>query len=289
MADLGETASRLASRKLPVFPLGYDKRPLNTHGFLDATTDPEQARRDCARATYLGVPTGAVSCFDALDLDYIKHPEILPTVERWRQRLMEAQIRTRMHRTRSGGEHWLFLHRTGQGNTAGVIPRGMRKRAPGIDRRGDGGYIVWWPASGFELVSNARAIEWPSWLLDELDYEPPFVVAERKPKKEVDPNNLSGVEKARLAAEKRAEEALIQACIDLGAARNGTRNALLNDKTFYLAVQYVKYGLLDEGELSDAMADAARQSGLPAIEVEKTIASALRAGRIKTSIRLPPI
>jgi hypothetical protein len=44
------------------------------------------------------------------------------------------------------------------------------KIALGVDTRGNGGYLVWWPAAGFPVLSDAPLAPWPDWLL--ADFRP---------------------------------------------------------------------------------------------------------------------
>jgi hypothetical protein len=60
---------------------------------------------------------------------------------------------TRLHRTRSGGLHLLLRHPSGLRNSSSEI-------APGVDVRGDGGMIIWWPREGYD-VCEAPLAEWP--------------------------------------------------------------------------------------------------------------------------------
>src|SRR5262249_49309416 len=61
----------LSLEQLPRFPCGPDKRPLVTGGFKVATTDPAQIGVWQAQFPNClwGVPTGAVSGIDVLDID----------------------------------------------------------------------------------------------------------------------------------------------------------------------------------------------------------------------------
>ena len=61
---------------------------------------------------------------------------------------------TRPHRTRSGGLHLIFGHYDGLKCSAGKIARG-------VDVRADGGYILWWPAAGLPMLSDAPIAPWP--------------------------------------------------------------------------------------------------------------------------------
>lgn len=146
---------------LPAFPCRADKRPATPHGFKDATSDPDGIRklwRDYP-GPLVGVPTGDVSGPFVLDVDSAKHPEAADWLERHAQYLPD----TRKHQTKSGGFHFLFQHAHGLGNSTS-------KLAKGIDTRGDGGYIIWWP---FALGSWAAhyfgpIVELPGWLITEL-------------------------------------------------------------------------------------------------------------------------
>jgi hypothetical protein len=107
----------------------------------------------------IGVPTGPVNGFDVLDIDP-RHGG-----DAW---LSEYRFRlptTRTHETRSGGLHILFQHAEGVRNSAGKI-------GAGVDVRGAGGYIIWWPAAGCSVENHALA-EWPAWLLRVLIPQPP--------------------------------------------------------------------------------------------------------------------
>jgi len=149
-------ALRLAHR-LPVFPCREDKRPACKHGFKQATRDPDGivALWHGADAPLIGVPTGAVSGFDVLDIDP-RHGG-----DEWLALSADALPITRHHFTRSGGRHILFRHAEGVRNTASKI-------APGIDTRGCGGFVIWWPAAGYAVETPGTVDEWPRWLMSML-------------------------------------------------------------------------------------------------------------------------
>jgi len=96
----------------------------------------------------VGVATGAVSGIDVIDID----PDGLPWLEANRARLPL----TREHQT-SRGVHLLLKHSPGMRNS-------NRRIAKGVDVRGDGGYVIWWPREGF-LVVDLPLADWPEWLL----------------------------------------------------------------------------------------------------------------------------
>ncbi len=152
MAALDD-AIRLA-RRVPVFPCAASKKPACPHGFKDAVSDPA-AIVDLWRAypgSLIGVPTGESSGIDALDIDPRSGGA------EWLAEAEDSLPPTRRHHTRSGGLHLIFRHTDRVRNTASKI-------APGVDTRGTGGYIIWWPAHGCE-IENPRTLEdWPKWLL----------------------------------------------------------------------------------------------------------------------------
>jgi hypothetical protein len=122
---------------LPCFPCNEDKRPLMKAWQNALRIDPQP------HWPLTGVPTGEASGISVVDVDL----EGLA----W----FDAQHlpMTRMHRTRSGGLHLLLRHPSGLRNSSGEI-------APGVDVRGEGGMIIWWPREGYE-VCFAPLAEWP--------------------------------------------------------------------------------------------------------------------------------
>jgi hypothetical protein len=157
------TALQLAELGFSVFPCGKNKRPCPPHGFHDAVRDLTAVRELWRRypGELVGVPTGAANNFDTLDIDprhggadwLARHGDRLPS--------------TRTHRTRSGGKHFLFRHQTGIRNSGSKI-------APGIDTRGEGGFIIWWPGHGGEVLCYDAPAPWPEWLVEVL-IPPPAV------------------------------------------------------------------------------------------------------------------
>jgi hypothetical protein len=129
-------ALRLACEyHLPVFPCGPDKTPFTKHGFKDATTDERRIRRWWAQypEALVGVPTGAPSKLVVIDID----PD---GIDFWLEH--EELGGARWHKTRRGS-HLLFRAPADR-----TIRSSAGKLAKGVDVRGDGGYIIWWPASG---------------------------------------------------------------------------------------------------------------------------------------------
>ena len=155
-----DTAAVLASQGLPVFPCLENKAPACKHGFKDAVREPAAVRHLWRRypGPLIGVPTGPASGFDALDIDPRHGGQV------WWQANIHRLPETRLHRTGSGGLHVLFRYGEAVRNTES-------KLAPGVDTRGTGGYIVWWPSIGCR-VQEAPLAEWPAWLLDRLLRKP---------------------------------------------------------------------------------------------------------------------
>jgi Bifunctional DNA primase/polymerase, N-terminal len=147
-------ALQLAEAGFPVFPCGPDKKPWCKHGFYAASTNPEALDvlwRGKENA-YVGMPCGAVSGIDILDIDP-KHGGMA-----WWNAHRSSIPETRIHSTRSGGLHVLFRAYPAMRNSQSII-------APGIDTRGVGGYLIYWPAHGCEVMSSAPIVPWPAWLL----------------------------------------------------------------------------------------------------------------------------
>ena len=135
-----DAALALAAKDVPVFPCAESKAPLTARGFKDASTDRAVIRDWWGRHpnALIGVPTGIR--FVAVDVD-LQHAE----AQHWYGENRTNIPFTRLHGTRSGGLHMLFAPDARMRNTAGLIARG-------IDTRGLGGYLVWWPACGLPVM-----------------------------------------------------------------------------------------------------------------------------------------
>jgi hypothetical protein len=121
---------------LPCFPCKHDKSPL-----IKAWQKNAERIEPPDRWPLVGVPTGIT--FSVLDIDLDGLP--------W---LASANLpETRTHVTRSGGQHKLFVHPEGLRTSKGKI-------APGLDVRGEGGYIIFWPREGLAVEDRPLA-EWP--------------------------------------------------------------------------------------------------------------------------------
>jgi hypothetical protein len=162
------TALALARKNLAVFPwMPADKKPACAHGCKDATTDAIAIQtwwQENPRYN-IGIATGVVSGIFVVDIDgdgvddgedelerlTNQHGELLPTVE-----VITAR-----------GRHLYFRYPSVPvRNSAGKI-------APGIDVRGDGGYVLAPPSihpSGrrycWSVDSTSTIAEAPAWLID---------------------------------------------------------------------------------------------------------------------------
>lgn len=256
MSDLIDAALTLASQGLPVFPCAADKRPLTVRGFKDATQDADTIRRMFAnpKAALIGVPTGPASGLVAVDIDNDPGKDGNDWHETNKYRLPE----TRYHLTPSGGFHAIFKLADGVRNSASHL-------APGVDVRGDGGYVVWPPSPGYELAHDVEPATMPEWLLDALRKEKP---------------STAPVTASHDHASKYAQSALEREVGAVLTASEGTRNDALNRATFSLG-QLVGAGALSRSMVEGDLARAAIAAGLDAAETAKTIRSGLEAGMQK--------
>jgi hypothetical protein len=167
-AKLIETAVAYAGRGLPVFPCN-GKRPYTEHGFHDASTDPEAVLTWWQRwpAASIGIPTGEASGIDVLDVD-VQHggAGTLKTLEREHGNLPT----TIQVLTPSGGYHFWFRH-------VREFKTGAANLGPGLDTRGEGGYVIAPPSLGENgraykfMHPNTETAEPPAWLFELLNAE----------------------------------------------------------------------------------------------------------------------
>ena len=108
-----EQALELTEQGLPCFPCNAKKEPLCKHGFKRATKDADELRQlwqgAWQPAVRIGVATGEASGLFCLDVDSGKKPEAV----QWHERMLPQLPQTRLHKTESGGWHYLFQHQAG--------------------------------------------------------------------------------------------------------------------------------------------------------------------------------
>jgi hypothetical protein len=133
---LMKAALSQAGNGKPVFPLKRSgKEPLTEHGHCDATTDPRRIHMWWNRyaGANIGIPTGERSGILAVDHDTYK--EGTASLEEVEAILGPVSKGVTMA-TGSGGRQYLFRYPEGSNirNATGVLP--------GVDIRGEGGYIL---------------------------------------------------------------------------------------------------------------------------------------------------
>lgn len=141
------------------------KHPLTRNGVKDATDDEAQIQAWRAKypKAHWGVATGARSGVVVIDLDRKPGKDGIASLKA----LAEPHggvPHTHLVRTGSGGLHLYFKH------PGGWVPNSAGKLGPGIDVRGDGGYVV---AAGsghisggaYKTLSDVPPMDLPAWLL----------------------------------------------------------------------------------------------------------------------------
>lgn len=155
-----DEALAMAESGTPVFPCTRGKAPLTKHGFYDATTDAEQIRKWWSEHPHalVGIPTGKASGVDVIDLDRnedVDGVEALKALEAQHTKLDATMV----CRTQSNGFHLYFKHVDGVGNSQSQI-------GPGIDVRGEGGYVISPPSPGYRWEKCAAPGDAPEWLVE---------------------------------------------------------------------------------------------------------------------------
>ncbi|HEV2575119.1 MAG TPA: bifunctional DNA primase/polymerase [Beijerinckiaceae bacterium] len=133
--ELIRWAHAYATNGLPIFPVAWNKFPHIKWG-AGASTDPAQIdiywrRWPCAM---IGLPTGAKSGLIVVDIDRKNGVDGFQTM---RANGWTIDARAVEVRTPSGGSHFYFPLKQGD-----IIKNSASKLGPGIDVRGDGGFVV---------------------------------------------------------------------------------------------------------------------------------------------------
>jgi hypothetical protein len=237
-------ALKLAERGIAVFPCNDKKRPMIEGGFKNASADPAQVKEWCRDFpdSLIGVPTG--KRFVVIDCD-LQHAE----AQQWYARA--SLPLTRNHTTRSGGRHLLFRPDDRVGCTAGKIWKH-------IDTRGNGGYIIWWPAEGLDVLHKNVLAEMPEWIIRKLN----------PPAPKFEPGRPVSVQSAG-----RQLEGLIRT---IATATPGTRNGALFWGACRLS-ELADQSIISRTDAFGLACEAARRAGLSQAEAARTVKSAFRA------------
>jgi Bifunctional DNA primase/polymerase, N-terminal len=240
-------ALKLAQKGVPVFPCGPDKRPLTSNGYKDASVDPDivHGRWVSCPDALIGVPTGPR--FVVVDLD-LQHDEAQAWLAENRHRLPL----TRTHATRSGGKHLLFAPTAKVKCTVGKICRG-------VDTRGAGGYIVWWPACGLEVLHRDVLASVPQWIVEALIPKP------------------LPITRPRISTTAPTSASLRGALRVLAGAKEGERNHALYWTACRMG-EAMRAGAISEAQALDMLTSVGRQVGLLDREILITARSGIKEG-----------
>ena len=261
MSSTAEMALKYAAGGWPVFPCNLKKRPLTKTGFKEASTDESKIREWWIeyKDASIGVPTGKNIGAWVLDIDLPEGPQTLNFLEQKHGSLPK----TLEQKTGSGGKQLFFKL-----PPSGLIRNNAKtKLGPGLDIRGDGGYVIvppsknengqyqWLSAKGTEIADA------PQWLLN-------LVLSKDQP-----------IQKQRSSGPTSAygEAALARELAALSSAGQGERNHQLNTSAFALG-QLIAGGELDRSQAETALTGIALALGLDQRETEKTIQSGLNGG-----------
>jgi hypothetical protein len=218
----------------------------------------------------IGIATGSVSGCFVLDVDGEQGRETLAKL------IAEHGELPATPTVKTGkGQHYYFRYPAGYTvrNLAGRSVHG--EILPGIDHRGDGGYVVAPPS----IHPDGMAYEWivspwqttladaPAWLLE--------LVAVPENNETLDFNGAAD----NIPAGAYLEKALANELTLLTQAPAGQRNDRLNRASFSLG-QLIAAGL-DEDMVRRELHAAARMAGLEDVEITPTIDSGIAAGKQK--------
>jgi hypothetical protein len=239
------------ARHVPVFPCREDKAPLTKHGFHDATTDLQLIQSSWTRwpDALIGVPTGGKLV--VIDID-LKHQD----AKQWYDEHQSRLRITRTHATRSGGWHLLF-------KPSSRVGCSVSKLGPHIDTRGIGGYIIWWPATGLEVLHAKKLQRVPEWVIAAL-HQPPVTVpfpSRHRP--------------FHISSSEQTYAKIVGIVRTIATARAGERNALTYWGACRLA-ELVALNLIDPHTALDLVVEAATRTGITWKEARRTALSALR-------------
>lgn len=261
----GAVAATCASLGWRVFPL----RPDNGNPAIQSWPERATSDRNLIEEWWgwqfpghgVGIATGLISGIWVLDLDV---KDGLNGVSDWAELVLANSVvpKTFTAMTRNGGSHLYWQWPDGE-----VEVRNSAKRiAPGIDVRGEGGYVRA-PVKQSDILVPVHPVEAPPWLLKKA-------LAASKPRAS------RGEPASRPSEWTSARDALRYAGARLSLVASGGRNDALNRASFLLA-RWAPETKVTRDDAWRAMLWACKQNGLWAEEPEgctATFASGWNAG-----------
>jgi hypothetical protein len=249
-----------ASRGFQVFPLKpRGKEPATRRGLYEATSNTATLRRyfTGAHPYNIGVRTGVPSGVFVLDVDGEHGLNSLAELVEWHG-LLPATLTS----TTGKGRHYWF-------KATGPISCSVGKVAPGIDIRGDGGYVVAPPSihpngTGYRWVNEEPPADAPDWLLK---------LARQRPTADYIPRALGEV----TCSDNYCKAALEREVRSVAEAAHGGRNHALNRASFSLH-QLVAIGKLDAGDVVNRLVEAAHTCGLLQDDGQRQVMATIRSG-----------
>lgn len=257
MTDHLSAALKLASKGVPVFPVGPDKRPRTSNGFKDGSTDYGQIRDwnwNSGGMVGACIPEGQV----IIDVDPRNGG-----METWEAlKAGHTLPSTRTVSTMNDGYHYYFK-----------VEPGVKLRStlgPGVDVKNAGkGYVIVPPSAGYEYIEFGEPAPAPDWLVDELRVEATRETsAVSGPVKffdEFQQGSTYGVSGMQQELDK------------LGRTLEGGRNNALNAAAYSLA-QLAAGGELKEEAAIRELERVAAEIGLGEQEIQGTIKSGWAEG-----------
>ena len=151
-------ALRIAELGYRVLPCNQEKKPTVKGWPEAATSDPQQIKDWFANGDYLlAVLTGPANNLFVVDVD--------PKGMNWLAENEHRMLCERVHSTRRG-KHFLYRFSDALRN---VNTQTTSKISSGIDTRGKGGCLIWWPAEDLGASGDLDSLtEPPQWLVDAL-------------------------------------------------------------------------------------------------------------------------
>jgi hypothetical protein len=248
-----------ARRGFQVFPLKpRTKEPATRRGLYEATNNAATLRRwfTGAHPYNVAIRTGVPSGVFVLDVDgeqgfsslaeLVEHHGLLPST---------------LVSTTGKGRHYWF-------NARSPIPCSVGKIAPGIDIRGDGGYVVAPPSihpSGapYRWVNGENPADAPGWLLNLARHRP-----------QIAPPPLN---RPITCSDNYCRAALEREVRSVAEALEGSRNHALNRASFSLH-QLVAIGKLDGSDVVSHLVGAAHACGLLQDDGQRQVMATIRSG-----------